>query len=67
MFEDLIVSVPGGVLMPRVTSALLRAHIVIPISLQGSAQRLVTGYEVDCVLLHELNLLLCETVLADCP
>ena len=60
-------SVPGGVLMPCVTSALLWAHIVVPISMQGSAQRLVTGYEMDRVLLHELNLLLCETVLADCP
>ena len=54
MFEYLIVSIPGGVLMPCVTSALLGAHIIVPISLQRSAQRLVTGYEVDRVLLHEL-------------
>jgi hypothetical protein len=67
VFEYLIMSVSCGVLMPCMTSALLRAHIVVPISIQGSAQRLIASHEMDRVLLHELKLFLCETVLADCP
>lgn len=67
MFEYFLMSVASGILMSGVSRALLNARVVVPTSMQFSAQRFIAGNEVNTVIHHELLLFLIQTILRDDP